>query len=47
MRIVPLLLLISLSGCAVEKNPAHSTVYTPHGTYDYHCPPGQAKKGKC
>jgi hypothetical protein len=40
-------LLTGLAACAVEKNPAHTTVYTPVGVYDYHCPPGQAKKGKC
>lgn len=38
---------LSLSACAVQKNPAHTTVYTPTGVYDYHCPPGQAKKGRC
>ena len=31
----------------VKKNPAHTVVVTPHGTYDYHCPPGQHKKGRC
>lgn len=40
--------LVALAGCAVVKsNPAHTTVVTPAGVYDYHCPPGQAKKGKC
>jgi hypothetical protein len=37
----------TLGACAVERNPAHTTVYTPTGAYDYHCPPGQAKKGNC
>jgi hypothetical protein len=46
-----LLLLTSfsllLAACAVQQNPAHTRVYTPAGVYDYHCPPGQAKKGRC
>ena len=40
-------MLMLLAACAVQKNPAHTTVYTPGGVYDYHCPPGQAKKGRC
>jgi|GEM_PF-4147339 len=40
-------LMVALTGCAVKQNPAHTKVYTPYGTYDYHCPPGHAKKGEC
>ena len=38
---------LALSACAVKQNPAHTTVVTPYGKVDYHCPPGQAKKGRC
>lgn len=40
-------LLLALNACAVQQNPAHTRVYTPVGAVDYHCPPGQAKKGQC
>lgn len=36
-----------LSACAVKQNPAKTRVYTPMGSVEYHCPPGQAKKGRC
>ncbi len=39
--------MIILAACAVKENPAHTKIYTPAGTVDYHCPPGQAKQGKC
>lgn len=35
-----------LAGC-VQSNPAQTKIYTPVGTYKYHCPPGHAKKGDC
>ncbi len=37
---------LMVSGC-VKTNPAKTKVYTPAGTVEYHCPPGQRKKGKC
>lgn len=37
---------VALNGC-VKSNPAQTKVYTPVGTVKYHCPPGQAKKGRC
>lgn len=40
-------LMIGLSACVVKNNPAKTTVHTPAGTYEYHCPPGQRKKGHC
>ncbi len=42
-----------LSSCAhhggyhVKSNPAQTRVETPYGSVKYHCPPGQAKKGRC
>lgn len=41
------LLSIGLSGCVVvpEVPAAHVVISSGHG--DYHCPPGQAKKGRC
>lgn len=36
-----------LSACAVHQNPAQTRITTPYGSVKYHCPPGQAKKGKC
>lgn len=47
MRVIVISLVLLLTACAVKENPAHTTVYTPVGVYDYHCPPGQAKKGRC
>lgn len=47
MRYVILVPALWLAACAVKHNPAHTTVYTPAGAIDYHCPPGQAKKGRC
>lgn len=44
---VLLLSLTLLAGCAVKQNPAKTTIYTPAGKIENHCPPGQAKKGKC
>ncbi len=41
------MLALMLTGCVVKENPAHTKIYTPYGTYDHHCPPGQAKKGNC
>ncbi len=43
------LLLTSFLGASacVKSNPARTTVYTPAGDVTYHCPPGQAKKGRC
>lgn len=47
-QIYPLLpVMLLLAACAVQENPAHTRVYTPYGSYDYHCPPGQAQKGNC
>ena len=34
-------------GRVVKSNPAQTVVETPYGTYKYHCPPGQRKKGRC
>lgn len=44
--------LVMLAACAegpygYKSNPAHTTIYTPAGAVDYHCPPGQRKKGNC
>jgi hypothetical protein len=47
MRVMVIGLMFVLAACAVKQNPAHTKVYTPYGTYDYHCPPGQAKKHNC
>lgn len=39
---------LTLSGCVTKSNPAHTEVYIPGaGVVDYHCPPGQRKKGRC
>lgn len=38
---------VLVSACAVKQNPAKTRVMTPMGTIEYHCPPGQAKKGRC
>lgn len=40
----PLLLLNT--GC-VKANPAKTKVYIPGASIEYHCPPGQRKKGQC
>ena len=46
--VLPLMVtLLVFNGCAVKQNPAKTKIYTPTGTYEYHCPPGQAKKGNC
>lgn len=45
--VVHVLALAATTACAAQENPAHTKVYTPVGVYDYHCPPGQAKKGNC
>jgi hypothetical protein len=34
-------------GAVIKSNPAQTVVKTPYGTYKYHCPPGQRKKGNC
>lgn len=47
MRALLLVGLIALAGCVVKQNPAKTTIYTPAGKIENHCPPGQAKKGKC
>lgn len=37
-----------IGGCVTKSNPAHTEVYYPGvGKVDYHCPPGQRKKGNC
>lgn len=40
-------LMLVVSACAVKSNPAKTTIYTPAGKIENHCPPGQAKKGNC
>jgi hypothetical protein len=48
MRLLVVLGLTTLlAACAVQQNPAKTKVYTPYGSYEYHCPPGQKKKGNC
>lgn len=49
MKILGIILMTAmLSACVTKSNPAHTKVYYPGvGTVDYHCPPGQAKKGNC
>ncbi|MDX2094905.1 MAG: hypothetical protein SFW64_03090 [Alphaproteobacteria bacterium] len=47
MRKLLIGLVLVLAACAVQENPAHTKIYTPAGVIDYHCPPGQAKKGRC
>lgn len=47
MRHLTLLPFLLLAACAVQQNPAKTKVYTPAGVVEYHCPPGQAKKGRC
>ena len=46
LTMIASLAAVALSGC-VKSNPAQTKVYTPMGTVKYHCPPGQAKKGRC
>lgn len=46
-NLIAIATLLMLAACAVQQNPAHTKIYTPIGAVDYHCPPGQAKKGKC
>lgn len=48
-HIIAVLSFIALgmtTGC-IKSNPAQTRVQTPYGDMRYHCPPGQAKKGKC
>lgn len=47
MRIIAIISILAVSACAVKSNPAKTTIYTPAGKVENHCPPGQAKKGKC
>lgn len=48
-----LLSLLIVAACAhqhtprFKSKPAQTRVETPYGTLKYHCPPGQAKKGRC
>ena len=40
--------VFALSGCVVvPEYPAATVVITGGGNGGYHCPPGQAKKGRC
>lgn len=37
-----------LSACVTKHNPAKTEIYYPGlGEMQYHCPPGQRKKGRC
>lgn len=39
---------VGLSGCVVvPEYPAAQVIITGGGGGGYHCPPGQAKKGRC
>lgn len=46
-RMVALSIVALMTACAVQQNPAKTRIMTPISKIEYHCPPGQAKKGKC